>query len=154
MSVNLASKLKNDLTVALKNKQTEQSSIIRLILNEFNNFCIDNKITPPIGDNGAVKILTKMAKQRKESIDQFISANRNDLADKEQFELDYISSMLPKQLDYDQLHKIVTDIIIQDSITSMSQMKDVMLKLSNYPAGVIDKSQVAKIIKDKLANTK
>lgn len=151
MSDNIFTTLKSELIVAMKAKETQQANIIRLALNECNNFCIDKRLPTPITNDDAIFVLTKMVKQRRESIAQFTAAGRKELAVNEQFELDFLLNILPQPMDTEELKVVVLAIMQKHNISSMSQMKELMSHLSTYPSGVIDKSIVAQIVKSQLS---
>lgn len=147
--MNLYETLQSDLIVALKNKDTQVVSTLRLIINDIKNIAINNGgDRTKVEDDEVIKSLTKSAKQRKESIELFTQNNRPDLASGEKAELDIIEKYLPKMMTEDEIIKIVEPIIKNSSPKNFGLiMKDCMAILK----GKADSSQVKSII-EKLIN--
>lgn len=95
--------------------------------------------------------MSKLVKQRKESIQSFLSGGRIDLADAEREECDHIMSYLPQQLSQDEIHKIVSDTIVEVGAVSIKDTGKVIAILRPALQGkVSDFSEVSEIIKSKL----
>lgn len=97
-----------------------------------------------------MKILTKQAKQRKDSIDSFVSNSREDLAAKEQEELDVISKYLPKQLSAEEIADKVKEIVARVGASSMKDMGKVMGIASKELAGKADGKAISGVVKQLL----
>ncbi len=104
-----------------------------------------------LDDAGVLSVLTKAAKQRKDSIEQFEAADRHDLADKEKFELAFIETYLPKQMGEDEITAIVKDVIAQTAAKDASDMGKVMGALMPKVKGKADGGLVNKIVRSILA---
>lgn len=102
-------------------------------------------------DNQILEVLVKEAKQRKDSIEQFEKAGRNDLSENEKRELEIIETYLPKQMSEEEIEKIVTQVINEVGASSPSEMGKVMGKLMPLVKGKADGSLVNKIVRSKLA---
>ena len=123
---------------------------LRLFMAEVQRFEIDNK--EEVDDAKAVQIINKMIKQRNDSIAQFTSGGRADLAEKEQLEVNVLSKYMPAQLDESQITLKVTDAIAESGATSMQDMGKVMGILKNsIPSGTADMGIVSKIVKENLS---
>lgn len=144
--------IQNSLNQALKLGDSIKVSTFRLIISELKNFAIEQRIDfLSLSDDQVLKVLEKQAKQRNDSIDAFKKANRQDLVEKEQAELDIIQTLLPQKLSEEQTYSIVQDLIAQLNITQMSQMGQLMGEISKKYGASIDKGLVSKIVKEKLS---
>ena len=122
---------------------------IRMFLAEVQRFEIDNK--EEVDDAKALHIINKMIKQRKDSISQFKSGGRDDLADKEQQEVDILSKYIPEQLSEEEVTAKVKDAIQDSGASSMKDIGKVMGVLKSSLAGSADMGMVSKIVKDELS---
>ena len=122
---------------------------IRMFLAEVQRFEIDNK--EEVDDAKALQIINKMIKQRNDSISQFKSGGRDDLADKEQQEVDILSKYKPEQLSEEEVTAKVKDAIRDSGASSMQDIGKVMGVLKSSLAGSADMGMVSKIVKDKLS---
>ena len=122
---------------------------IRMFLAEVQRFEIDNK--EEVDDAKALKIINKMIKQRNDSISQFISGGRDDLADKEQQEVDILSKYKPEQLSEEDVTAKVKEAIKDSGASSMQDIGKVMGVLKSSLAGSADMGMVSKIVKDELS---
>ena len=122
---------------------------IRMFLAEVQRFEIDNK--EEVDDAKALQIINKMIKQRNDSISQFISGGRDDLADKEQEEVNILSKYKPEQLSEEEVTAKVKDAIQDSGASSMQDIGKVMGVLKSSLAGSADMGMVSKIVKDELS---
>ncbi len=130
---------KNDLT----------RDTIRMFLSEVQRFEIDNK--EEVDDAKALQIINKMIKQRNDSISQFKEGGREDLADKEQQEVEILSKYKPEQLSEEDITEKVKSAIEETGAESMQDIGKVMGVLKSALAGSADMGLVSKIVKDQLA---
>ena len=121
---------------------------IRMFLAEVQRFEIDNK--EEADDAKALQIINKMIKQRNDSISQFKSGGREDLADKEQEEVNILSKYKPEQLSEEEVTAKVKDAIQDSGASSMQDIGKVMGVLKSSLAGSADMGMVSKIVKDEL----
>jgi uncharacterized protein YqeY len=138
-----------DIKEAMKNKEADRLSAIRMLQAAVKNKEIElrpNAIT----DQDVMAVIKKATKQRKEAIEQYANAGRQDLADKEQFELSVLETYLPAQLDQAQVEKIVADVIAQLGAKSMKDMGGVMKEVQARTQGQADGKMVSEIVKSKL----
>ena len=122
---------------------------IRMFLSEVQRFEIDNK--EKVNDAKALQIINKMIKQRNDSISQFKEGGREDLADKEQQEVEILSKYKPEQLSEEDITKKVKSVIKETGAESMQDIGKVMGVLKSALAGSADMGLVSKIVKDQLA---
>lgn len=148
MSV-LKSKLMDDVKAAMKNKEADRLGAIRFLQAAVKNKEIDLR-PKEITDEDILSVIKKMAKQRKDSIEQFENAGRNDLADKEKLELSIIQEYLPEQMSEDQVAKIVEEVIAALGASSMKDMGNVMKQVQEKTAGAADGKMVSQLVKAKL----
>ena len=122
---------------------------IRMFLSEVQRFEIDNK--EEVDDAKAVQIINKMIKQRNDSISQFRSGGRDDLADKEQSEVDVLSKYKPEQLSEEDVEVKVKEAIAEVNASSIADMGKVMGILKSTLAGTADMGMVSNVVKNELS---
>ena len=122
---------------------------IRMFLSDVQRFEIDNK--EEVDDAKALQIINKMIKQRNDSISQFKEGGREDLADKEQQEVEILSKYKPEQLSEEDITEKVKSAIEETGAESMQDIGKVMGVLKSALAGSADMGLVSKIVKDQLA---
>ena len=144
----LLSDIKKDLKQAMLDKNDLERDTIRMFLAEVQRFEIDNQ--EEADDSKALQIVNKMIKQRNDSITQFKSGGRDDLADKEQKEVDILSKYKPAQLSEEEVTQKVKEAIENTGASSMQDMGKVMGILNSSLAGSADMGMVSKIVKDNL----
>ena len=141
--------IQNDQIKYLKDGNKTDSSTLRFALSFINKEEKDKKIE--LNDSEVIKILKTMIKRNKDSYDQFINADRQDLADKEKKEMDLLNSYLPEILNDVETKKIVQNVINELNITSMKEMGKAMGLIKNNHRDNIDMSLVSKYIKELLS---
>jgi len=122
---------------------------LRLFMAEVQRFEIDNK--EEVDDAKAVQIINKMIKQRNDSISQFRNGGRDDLADKEQSEVDVLSKYKPEQLGEEDVVVKVKEAIAEVNASSMADMGKVMGILKSTLAGTADMGMVSNVVKNELS---
>ena len=122
---------------------------LRLFMAEVQRFEIDNK--EEVDDTKAVQIINKMIKQRNDSISQFRSGGRDDLADNEQSEVDVLSKYKPEQLSEEDVVVKVKEAIAEVNASSMADMGKVMGILKSTLAGTADMGIVSNVVKNELS---
>ena len=130
-------------------KQDLVRDTIRMFLSEVQRFEIDNK--EDVDDAKALQIINKMIKQRNDSISQFRDGGRDDLAVKEQKEVDILSKYKPQQLSEEEITSKVIEAIKESGADSMQDIGKVMGLLKSSLAGSADMGIVSKIVKEQLA---
>ena len=140
----LLSDIKQDLKQAMLEKNDLVRDTIRMFLSEVQRYEIDNK--EEVDDTKALQIINKMIKQRNDSISQFRDGGRDDLADKEQSEVDILSKYKPAQLSEEEVSKKVNEAIEQSGASSIQDMGKVMGQLKSL-AGSADMGLISKLVK-------
>lgn len=141
--------LQEDIKNAMRAKDQQTLGILRFISAAIKQREVDERIE--LSDAQVLEVLTKMTKQRRESIEQFRAAGRNDLADKEALELEIIERYLPQALTMAELEKIIVDAIQQTGATTIKDMAKVMMVVKPLTMARADMSQVSLMIKERLA---
>ena len=122
---------------------------IRMFLSEVQRFEIDNK--EEVDDAKALQIINKMIKQRNDSISQFREGGRDDLAEKEEKEVEILSKYKPQQLSEEEVTSKVQEAIQETGASSMQDIGQVMGVLKSSLAGSADMGMVSKIVKEELS---
>lgn len=105
----------------------------------------------PITNDEILGVIKKLVKQRKESIDQYKTANRQDLVDKEMSELQIIETYLPAQMSKEEIEKVVTQVIAATGASSIKDMGAVMKATLAKTGGAADNKTVSEVVKQKLS---
>ncbi|MDC0028325.1 GatB/YqeY domain-containing protein [Gammaproteobacteria bacterium] len=134
---------------AMKNRDKEIVTTLRMAISELKKEEIDNKVT--LDDTFVISILQRMIKQRKDAASQFQEANRPELAEKEKNEITMLSEFLPEQLSNDDLLQIVKAEIISSEASSMKDIGKVMGSLKPKLLGKADMSTVSRLVKEQLS---
>lgn len=142
-------RLNNDVKDAMRAKDKELLSTLRLITAAVKQVEVDERIE--VDDERMLVILDKMSKQRKESIAQYEKANREDLVAQEQYELGVLKKYLPEPLSAVEIEKMVQDAIASTGAEKMADMGKVMALLKPSLQGRADMAQVSAMIKAKLS---
>lgn len=133
------------MKAAMKAGEKDRLAVIRLILSALKQVEVDERIE--LDDGRVIVILDKMVKQRRESISQYESADRNDLADKEKYEIDIIQTYLPQALSDDEIETIINDAISETGAASIREMGKVMGVVKPKIVGRADMGEVSGKIK-------
>ena len=137
-----------DMKTAMRGQEKERLATIRLILAALKQREVDERIT--LTDEQVLAILNKMIKQRRDSITQFESGNRPDLAQKEAEEIRVIQTYLPAQLNEAEIDQAVTVALQETGATSAKDMGKVMGLLKAKLQGKADMTVVSAKVKEKL----
>ena len=135
---------------AIKSKQLEKANTLRLIKSAIKDKDIENRSSESnkqIHDHQILALLQNLIKQRKDSIESFKIASRDDLIVKEELEIDLISQFLPKQLKEKETEEIIKEIIKKQSFSSLKDMGALMNNLKSEYAGSVDMAMAGKIAK-------
>ena len=135
---------------AMKAREKERLATIRLIQAEFKRVEVDERIE--IEDARALAIMDKMVKQRRDSISQFESAGRDELAAIERAEINVIQEFLPQQLSEDEILDIIDDALSGIDATGMAAMGPLMGVIKPKLQGRADMGAVSKLVKAKLTS--
>ena len=119
--------------------------MLRTIMSEFKKVEVDERIE--LDDARVLAILDKAVKQRRDAAQQYLDANRNDLAEIEQFEIGVLQTFLPKALNEDELKSLVEAAIAESGAESMRDMGKVMAIVKPKAQGRADMGDVSKLVK-------
>ncbi|GIR42200.1 MAG: aspartyl-tRNA amidotransferase subunit B [Ectothiorhodospiraceae bacterium] len=133
----------------LKEGKKEDSSILRFALSFINKEEKDKQIE--LSDSEVVAVIKSLIKRNKDSYDQFTSANRPELAEKEKKEMDLLQSYLPEVMNENETEEIVKSTIDKLGISSMKEMGKAMGEIKKNHADTIDLSLVSQLIKKHLS---
>ena len=133
----------------LKEGKKEDSSILRFALSFINKDEKDKQIE--LSDSQVVAVIKSLIKRNKDSYDQFTSANRPELAEKEKKEMDLLQSYLPEVMNENETEEIVKSTIDKLGINSMKEMGKAMGEIKKNHADTIDLSLVSQLIKKHLS---
>ena len=133
----------------LKEGKKEDSSILRFALSFINKEEKDKQIE--LSDSEVVAVIKSLIKRNKDSYEQFISANRPELAEKEKKEMDLLQSYLPEVMNENETEEIVKSTIDKLGISSMKEMGKAMGEIKKNHADTIDLSLVSQLIKKNLS---
>src|SRR5215467_4140401 len=147
--MSLKARITEDMKAAMKAKEAQRLSAIRLLLAAIKQREVDER--KDLSDGEVVSVIEKMIKQRRDSISQFQAANRNDLVDGETFELNLLSGYLPKQMTDAEIAEEVSAAITQAGAKGVADMGKVMGVLKSKLAGRADLGKVSALVKAKLA---
>lgn len=145
----LFKKLQEDMKNSLKSGDKDRLSTIRMLISEIKKVQIDSK--KEITDEDVISILQKYLKQRKEAYSQYSSAGREDLAQKELFEIKIVQEYLPQPLSEEELSNIVDQVIKELGAVSQKDMGKVIKAVMERVKGRAEGSVVSGIVKQKLS---
>ncbi|WP_296244061.1 MULTISPECIES: GatB/YqeY domain-containing protein [unclassified Psychrobacter] len=140
--------LSDTIKTSMKARELERVKVLRNVQAVIKQIEIDRQTE--LDDAQVLEVLQKQLKQRQESLTIFTENGRDDLATKEQFEIDIINEFMPKQMDDAELAVLVNAEIAQQGATSMRDMGSVMGVLKNKTAGRADPALISKLVKDAL----
>ena len=144
----MVEKLKQDMVEAMKNKEKERLTVIRMVKAAMDQEHIDRK--REINDELLIDVVNKQIKMRKDSITEFDKAGRTDLSEKTQSEVDMLMAYLPEQLSSEEVVKIIDEIFAEVKPEGQKDMGKVMKEATAKLKGKADMKEVSNIIKEKL----
>lgn len=144
----ILTKLQDDLKQAQLEKQDLKVSTLRLLLSEIHNLEIIKK---NITDQDIISVISKEAKKRKEAIEAFRKGGREDSAQKEEAELNFLEEYLPLQLSNEELTQLVQQAITELGATSVADMGKVIGVVMGKAAGRVEGGIVSALVKEKLS---
>jgi uncharacterized protein len=144
----LREQLNEDMKAAMKAREAEKLAALRLLLAAVKQREVDERIT--LDDAQLIAVVEKMIKQRKDSIAQYEKAARQDLADKEKFEISVLEGYLPQQLSQAEVDAAVAEAIASTGAKSAADMGKVMGVLKPKLAGRADMGKVSGLVKSRL----
>jgi uncharacterized protein YqeY len=145
----LREQLNDDMKAAMKAREAEKLGALRLLLAAVKQREVDERIT--LDHAGVISVVEKMLKQRKDSIEQFEKGARQDLADKERFEVGILEAYLPQQLAQAEIEAIIAEAVAATGAKAPADMGKVMGVVKPRLAGRADMGKVSALVKAKLA---
>jgi uncharacterized protein YqeY len=151
--MSIREEITNQLKDAMINKNTNLVNTLRLIKASIKDKDIIAKGNGKgdVTDQEIISVLQTMIKQRKASIDMYLSGNREDLVKKEESEIEIISNFLPEQLSSQEIETIINELIISSGASSIKNIGDVIKLIKEKYEGRIDLGVASKLIKEKLS---
>jgi len=146
----LKSRLSDDVKQALRARDKSRLITLRMALAAIKQREVDDRIE--LDDVAITGVLEKMVKQRRESIQQFESGGRQDLADKELAEIEILKTFLPEPLEESALESLVADVIAESGAAGMQDMGRVMAEIKKRAAGRADMGRVSTLVKSRLGS--
>ncbi len=149
-SMSLLDRLNNDMKQAMKNKEKDKLSVIRMIKAALQNEALKLR-KDELSEAEDLTVLSRELKQRKDSLQEFSNAGREDLVEKIQTEIKYVEVYMPQQLTEEEVSKIVIETIQSVGATSKADMGKVMGALMPKVKGKADGSLVNKLVQQHLS---
>ncbi|BCL76033.1 aspartyl-tRNA amidotransferase subunit B [Jeongeupia sp. HS-3] len=146
--MSLKAQIQQDMKTAMKEKQATKLGTIRLLMAAIKQREVDERIE--LDDAAITAVIEKMLKQRRDSIEQYTAASREDLADVERAEVEVLKDYMPQQLSLEEI-AVAVDAAIAAHGTAPAAMGKIMGELKAKLAGVADMAEVNKLVKARLA---
>lgn len=151
----LNEKIDEDYVKAYKARDTDRVGVLRLVKTAVKNRLVElRRPQGSLTDEEMLDVLTRQAKQRQDSIEQYTAAHRGDLADKEAMELEIIKQYLPAALEGSELEKVITAAIDATGAKSPADMGKVIGLIMGKYKGQVDGKKVSELVRAKLAANK
>ena len=153
--MSLRNNIDEDYKQSIKNKDQQKIDTLRLIRSAIKDKDISTRTSENkegVNDAEILSLLINLIKQRKDSIEQFQKAKREDLIKNEQSEIEIIKEYLPQQKTQEETEKIINEIIVSNNLESIKDMGKLMSIIKNDYAGEVDMGLVGKIAKSRLVN--
>jgi uncharacterized protein YqeY len=147
--VTLRERINEDIKTAMRARDTERLGTLRLLSSALKQREVDERIE--LSDNDVVAMIDKMLKQRRDSIAQFQAAGRQDLVDREQFEVGVLSGYMPQTLSSQEIEQAVIEAIAASGAQGAKDIGKVMATLKPKLTGRADLAQVSALVKARLA---
>ena len=144
----LKQRIQDDMKAAMKAGDKRSLGVVRLILAAIKQREVDERIE--LDDAQVLAVLDKMVKQRRDSLDQYAKAGRQDLADQERFEIEVCQAYLPEALSEKALAKLLDEAVAASGAASMKDMGKVMGLLKPKIQGRADVGAVSALVKRRL----
>lgn len=145
----LKERITEDMKTAMRAKEASKLAAIRLLLAAIKQREVDERII--LDDTAITAVIDKMLKQRRDSITQYESAGRQDLADAEKFEAELLTAYMPAGLSADEIAAAVDEAVTSTGASGPGDMGKIMAVLKPKLAGRADMTEVSKLVKAALA---
>jgi uncharacterized protein YqeY len=147
--MNLKQQIQEDVKTAMRARDQKRLTALRLITSAIKQIEVDQRIE--VDDQIVLGVLDKMVKQRRDSLDQYQKAGRDDLAAQEQFELELLAPYLPEALSDDEVAALIKAAIAETGASSIRDMGAVMNKIRAEVQGRADMKSVSGAVKAQLS---
>ena len=147
--MSLKARITEDMKSAMRARETERLATIRLLLAAIKQKEVDERIE--LDDAAVIGVVDKLIKQRKDSIEAFRKAERHDLADKEQAEMQVLQAYLPARMNAQEVTQAVAAIVAELGAKGPGDMGRVMAAVKAQLSGKADMGQVSAAVKSALA---
>lgn len=149
MTVSLAQRLHDDMVKAMKQREKERLSVVRMLLALVKDAAIEKRAEP--SDEEVLRMIQSYAKKREDAKREAARAGRDDLIAKEDFELSVLADYLPQAMDDDELKELVEKTIHELGASSMKDMGRVMKECQERAQGRADGSRISAMVKPRLS---
>jgi hypothetical protein len=146
----LKAQIQEDVKSAMRARDQKRLTALRLITAAIKQVEVDKRIE--MDDQAVLQVLDKMVKQRRDSLEQYQAAGRDDLAAQENFELELIAVYLPEALSDDELAVLIKQAVADTGASSIRDMGAVMNKLREQVQGRADMKTVSNAVKEQLGS--
>ncbi|MFZ3088341.1 MAG: GatB/YqeY domain-containing protein [Methylotenera sp.] len=146
--MSLKAQISEDMKTAMRAKDSARLGTIRLLQAAIKQREVDERIE--LDDSNVIAVIEKMLKQRRDSIAAYESANRNDLADVEKFEVAVLQTYLPQQLTEAEISAILEKVVAETGAAGVKDMGKVMAAIKPLVAGRADMGKISGLIKTRL----
>jgi len=147
--VSLTEQLQADMKTAMRDGDAQRRDTLRMVISAAQNAAKEKR--EPLSDEEALAVITKQVKTRRESIKAYRDAGRDDLADKEQSEIDVLQPYLPEQMGEAEIRALVVEAVSATGATSARDMGKVMGALMPRVKGRADGALVSRLVNEELA---
>ena len=152
--MSLREKVSADLRNALREKRTLDLSVLRMLQSSIRNKEIDKKGKEELIDAEVIEVIGSEIKKRREAVSEYTKANRRDLADKEQAEIDVLMQYMPKQMTEDEVRDEVKKAIAETEAKGAKDLGKVMKVIMPRMKGKAEGGMVNKVVKEELERLK
>lgn len=146
--MSLKAQISENMKDAMRAKDSARLGTIRLLQAAIKQREVDERVE--LDDAAVIAVIEKMLKQRRDSIAAYESANRNDLADVEKFEVSVLQTYLPQQLTEDEIKAVLEKVVSETGASGIKDMSKVMAAIKPLVAGRADMGKISGLIKARL----
>lgn len=149
LAMTLKDQIQEDVKTAMRARDQKRLTALRLVTSAIKQIEVDERIE--VDDTIVLNVLGKMVKQRNESLEQYLKADRKDLAAQEQYELDLLAPYLPEALSDEEVSAMIAQAVADTGATGMQDMGSVMAKLKDQIQGRADMKAVSSAVRSQLS---
>lgn len=146
----LEERILNEYKEAMKQRDTLKSSVLSFLRADIMNVAVAKKKNK-LDDAETISVIKKQIKQRQDSIEQFTQGNRQDMAEKEQKELEILKTYLPPELSQEEIKRIIEEVVSATAASGMKDMGKVMKEVGVKIAGQADGKLVSDLVRARLS---